>query len=65
MAIPDFQSIMLPLLSRAANGKEHRYRDAVEKLADSFKLPENERAALLPSGVDRIFSNRVGGQRRS
>ncbi len=60
MAIPDFQSIMLPLLSLAADGKEHRYRDAVEKLADSFGLPEDERKALLPSGVDKIFSNRVG-----
>jgi restriction system protein len=60
MAIPDFQSIMLPLLNLAADGKEHRYRDAVEKLADGFDLAEDERKALLPSGVDKIFSNRVG-----
>lgn len=60
MAIPDFQSIMLPLLNLAGDGQEHRYRDAVEKLADGFSLPESERSALLPSGVDKIFSNRVG-----
>lgn len=60
MAIPDFQSIMLPLLSLAGDGQEHRYRDAVEKLADDFDLPEGERNALLPSGVDKVFANRVG-----
>lgn len=60
MAIPDFQSIMLPLLNLAADGMEHRYRDAVEEIADRLGLSEDERKALLPSGVDKIFSNRVG-----
>jgi hypothetical protein len=33
MAIPDYQSIMLPLLRLAGGGQEHFFRDAVEVLA--------------------------------
>lgn len=58
--IPDFQTIMLPLLSLAENRKEHQIRRAVETLADEFKLTEEERKKLLPSGKQRLFDNRVG-----
>jgi len=33
MPIPDYESAMLPLLRLAADGLEHRFRDAVEQLA--------------------------------
>ncbi len=59
MSIPDFQSAMLPLLRLAADGTEHRLRDAVAKLADEFGLGPNERAELLPSGQQTVFHNRV------
>ncbi len=62
MAIPDFQSIMLPLLKLLADGQEHSFRDVVENLALSFKLSEAERKELLPSG-QQIFDNRVGWAR--
>lgn len=60
MAIPDYQSVMLPLLKYAGNGKEHRIREAVEQLAEQFRLSEEERNELLPSGQQAIFKNRVG-----
>jgi restriction system protein len=60
MPIPDYQSIMLPLLKMAGDGKEHRIRDAINDLAAQFGLSEQERKELLPSGVDRIFDNRIG-----
>jgi restriction system protein len=60
MVIPDYQSIMLPLLKYSGDGKEHRVRDAVEKLAENFKLSEEERKELLPSGQQAVFKNRVG-----
>jgi restriction system protein len=60
MVIPDYQSVMLPLLKYAGNGKEHRIRDAVEKLAEEFRLSEEERKELLPSGQQEVFKNRVG-----
>jgi restriction system protein len=62
MAIPDYQSVMLPLLNLAADGNEHRFRDAISKLADEFQLSDEERKETLPSG-GRIFDNRVGWAR--
>lgn len=62
MAIPDYQSVMLPLLNLAADGNEHRFRDAISKLADKFGLSDEERKETLPSG-GLIFDNRVGWAR--
>jgi restriction system protein len=63
MPIPDFQSIMRPLLELAADGKEHSLVEAREKLAQKFKLTEEEKAALLPSGRQARFTNRVAWAR--
>ena len=60
MPIPDFQSVMLPLLRRLSDRQEHRFRDLVEVLEDEFQLTDDERAQMLPSGRDRLFRNRVG-----
>jgi restriction system protein len=58
--IPDYQSIMLPLLRRVADGAEYRSRDLVELLAKDFNLTPDERKELLPSGQQAVFENRVG-----
>jgi len=58
MAIPDYQSLMLPVLRSAQNG-EVRIAHVVDKLAHELNLTEEERAELLPSGKQTIFSNRV------
>ncbi len=63
MPIPDYQSVMLPLLKVAADGKEHHIREAIETLGKQFGLTEQERKELLPSGVDRVFDNRIGWAR--
>ena len=63
MAIPDYQSIMLPLLKLASNKKEHSMHDTIEKLAALFNLSDSERQELLPSGQQEIFDNRVGWAR--
>jgi restriction system protein len=60
MSIPDYQSLMLPLLTLAADGNEHRFRNAVEQLAARFELSDDERATMLPSGTAPMFDNRVG-----
>ena len=60
MSIPDYQTLMLPLLTLAADGNEHRFRDAVEQLAARFELSDDERATMLPSGTAPMFDNRVG-----
>lgn len=63
MPIPDFQSIMRPMLELASDGKEHSLSDAREKLAARFELSEEERNALLPSGKQATFTNRVAWAR--
>lgn len=63
MPIPDFQSVMLPLLTLAADGQEHLPREAAEVLAKHFALTDAERAELLPSGMQPVFNNRIGWAR--
>jgi restriction system protein len=60
MPMPDFQSVMLPLLQPIADGREHSVREATEKIEDVFHLTEDERQELLPSGQTRVIVNRVG-----
>jgi len=60
MAVPDYQSLMLPLLEATADDKIIRYRDLIDVLAKQFKLTAEERKELLPSGTQPLFDNRVG-----
>jgi len=59
MAVPDFQSLMLPLLKIADDGSEHNTSEVVEILAQQFGLSENDQDEMLPSGKQRKFDNRV------
>lgn len=59
MPIPDFQTLMRPLLELASDGKVHSLQSARERLADKFSLTDEERKALLPSGRQQVFVNRV------
>ena len=63
MAIPDYQSIMLPLLKFSSDNKEHSVHETVDVLANQFNLTNEERKELLPSGQQEIFFNRVGWAR--
>ena len=63
MAIPDYQTIMLPLLKIAGDKKEHSIREAIDHICDLFKLSEQERKEVLPSGRSYIIDNRVGWAR--
>lgn len=60
MAVPDFQSVMLPLLKFSGDKKEHSMREAIEIIGEEFNLTEDDRKALLPSGMQPVFDNRVG-----
>ncbi len=53
--IPDFQSLMLPMLNLAGDSKEHSLNDIKDILAKQFYLTEQELQQLLPSGKQRIF----------
>ena len=59
MPIPDFQTIMLPLLKHISDGKKYSNREITEALARHFHLTPEERSTLLPSGRQKVFDNRV------
>jgi len=63
MPIPAYQAIMLPLLRFVADEKEHSLREVIESLAEHFRLTDEERKDLLPSGRQPTFDNRVGWAR--
>lgn len=60
MAVPDFQSFMLPLLKLSSDGQEHTLSESVEKLSQEFQLSDEDRRELLPSGRQPRVNNRVG-----
>ena len=50
MAIPDYQTIMKPLLEYLAkNPNEHRMQDVIIQIAEYFNLTDDEKNELLPS----------------
>jgi restriction system protein len=59
MSIPDYQSLMLPLLKIASDGSEHTLSNTIEVLAQQFNLTDQDKNELLPSGKQRKFDNRV------
>jgi restriction system protein len=58
MAIPDYQSLMLPLL-KCAEKKDVRVPEIDEKIADEFGLTRGERGMLLASGRQKVLHNRL------
>jgi len=57
--IPDFQTIMLPFLLILSDGEEHTTNETNLKLAEQFRLTDEEFNEFLPSGAAKTFPNRV------
>ncbi|MGI9216433.1 MAG: winged helix-turn-helix domain-containing protein, partial [Hydrogenophaga sp.] len=60
MAIPDYETLMAPLLRLLGSNGLMSLGEAVGHLADEFQLSPEERTVLLPSGQYPLFRNRVG-----
>lgn len=60
MPIPDYQTVMLPLLRILADGAERRVRDVRDLIIAEFNLTQEEREQLLPSGQMTVIGSRVG-----
>ena len=58
--IPDYQTLMLPVLKALADGNEHKLQQITENLSKEFNLTEEELSRHIPSGTQSIFYNRVG-----
>jgi len=63
MAIPDYQSLILPVLKIAGDGNQHNTRETIALLADHFGLSDAERKQMLASGVASVFDDRFGWAR--
>ncbi|MHC8312600.1 restriction endonuclease [Pseudomonas sp. GT1P32] len=63
MPIPDFQSVMRPVLTTVQNGAPLPLNALREQIADQFQLTEEERKEHLPSGHQTVINNRVGWAR--
>lgn len=59
MAIPDFQTLMLPLLRLVEDGQPHSMREATAAIGGQFSLSDAEWAEMLPSGRAPLFYNRL------
>jgi restriction system protein len=59
LAVPDYQTLMLPVLQVAGDGQEHMIGQTIEIIASSFGLTDEDRNELLPSGTQFRFENRV------
>lgn len=63
MSVPDYESLMLPLLEALRDGKERLLRELTQELSDRFELSDEDRQQLLPSGQQTVISNRVSWAR--
>lgn len=59
MAIPDFQTLMRPVLAFIAAAPQRRLGDVYEAMAEHFMLTDAERREMLPSGRALLMNNRV------
>jgi restriction system protein len=58
MPIPDFQTLMLPVLRLAGDGVEHPMAEMREHIAEDLKLTADELAEKLKNGTN-LFANRL------
>jgi restriction system protein len=58
MGVPDFQSLMIPVLMATADG-EISASDLRDRVAESVKLSEEDLKEMLPSGRQTTFGNRT------
>jgi restriction system protein len=59
VAVPDFQSLMRPCLAVHQDRKPHTPADLRDRLAAQMRVSDEDRAVMLPSGRQPLFSNRV------
>ncbi len=60
MAVPDFQTLMRPLLVVLDDGQDHVIKSVRADLAEHFALSQTDIDELIPSGRVTTFQNRVG-----
>src|SRR5436309_95815 len=62
MAVPDYQTFMLPVLRYAAGrpNDDIPMKDLLDAMAKEFRLSDSDLREMLPSGVSTTLGSRVG-----
>lgn len=60
MAIPDYETLMLPVLEYISDGKEYPLRQITAHMAEQFQLTAEEREQRIPSGSTTYIQGRTG-----
>lgn len=63
MAVPDFQSLMIPVLKACADGATVRASEVSQRVATALLLTDADLAELLPSGKGKLFYDRAAWAR--
>ena len=58
MAIPDYQSLMRPVLETLSDGRVRAMRDLTEEISDRLSLSDEDRRQTIASGMS-LIANRV------
>jgi restriction system protein len=58
--IPDYETLMLPILKALSDGQTWRTREIVARMGEDFELSEDEMREMIPSGRAKLIQNRVG-----
>lgn len=56
MAVPDYQTLMLPIVRMTGDGQDHRISDLIEALCAEFRLTEEDLDQRLASGQRTIYN---------
>ncbi|MBX2988035.1 MAG: restriction endonuclease [Bdellovibrionaceae bacterium] len=59
MAIPDFQTLMLPVLKFIASKDISASKEVIAEMVQQFNLSDEDAEKLLPSKTQRVIDNRV------
>jgi restriction system protein len=59
MPVPDYETMMLPLLRLLQDRREHRVDELRDSLAAELGLSDEDRRIMQPSGRQPLFNNRM------
>lgn len=60
MSVPDYQSLLRPILDSILDGEAHTMRVVSQRVAESLGLTEGDLQETLPSGRQTTYANRLG-----
>jgi len=60
MAIPNYETLMLPILHFLSEGGVKKTREIIHMIIREFKITPEETKKLIPSGRAKLIDNRVG-----